>query len=130
MACALNSRVRGAEMSYEKIDRSNWRAFFDSTSKVLEGKPAQLEIVALDVGDQLDAEQLRLGGLTYEPSDNALYVALEGPGDAHFDHVIASPEEVYIELREDGLSQIAVIDHEGRKQFVQFQRLLALPASD
>ncbi len=115
-------------MSYEKIERPHWQAFMNHVSKVAAGRPARLEVIGLEFGDQIDADQLSLNGVTYEPGQDALYVWMSGRNNVHFDHVIPAPNEIYVELGERGLSELAVIDREGHKQFVHLRDPLQLPA--
>jgi Family of unknown function (DUF5335) len=47
-----------------KLDKSQWRTFFDRLSKTLEGKQAEIEVASLSLGDQVEAEWLPLHGIT------------------------------------------------------------------
>ena len=67
-------------MTARKLDKSQWRTFFDRLSKTLEGKQAEIEVASLSLGDQVEAEWLLLHGITYDPNDDLVEVALEfGP---------------------------------------------------
>ena len=50
---------------------------FDRLSKTLEGKQAEIEVASLSLGDQVEAEWLPLHGITYDPNDDLVEVALE-----------------------------------------------------
>ena len=42
-------------MMARKLDKSQWRTFFDRLSKTLEGKQAEIEVTSLSLGDQVEA---------------------------------------------------------------------------
>jgi hypothetical protein len=52
-------------MTARKLDKSQWRTFFDRLSKTLEGKQAEIEVASLSLGDQVEAEWLPLHGITW-----------------------------------------------------------------
>lgn len=115
-------------MAYQSIDRSSWNTFGDRISSVLKGREVDLEVIGLDLGDQVDA-RLTLDGVSYDSRDDALHVFMQaGTGHGHVDHVIQSPQEIYIELSDAGVSQLAVMDGEGRKQLLWIRQLQQLPA--
>jgi hypothetical protein len=47
-------------MAVRKLDKKEWRAFLDGVSKVLQGARAEIEVLSLALGDQLEAEWLPL----------------------------------------------------------------------
>jgi hypothetical protein len=79
-----------------KLDKKQWRAFFDGVTSMLEGKRAEIEVASLRLGDQIEAEWLPLLGISHDPKDDVVEVALEG-----LDHLIPKPREIYID--DDGL---------------------------
>ena len=64
-------------MTTRKLDKQQWRTFFDRVSTTLEGKEAEIEIASLRLGDQVEAEWLPLLGIVYDPNDDIVEVALE-----------------------------------------------------
>lgn len=46
-------------MTTRKLDKREWRPFLDGISKLLEGKQAQIEVVCLCLGDQVQIVKLR-----------------------------------------------------------------------
>jgi len=122
-------------MSYQAIPKSAWQGVCDSLSKVLEGRPVEIAVVGLDLGDQIEAERLSLVGVTYDPGDDALYIDLEqepfeaGADKVHIEHPIRAPRELYLELNEQGISRIVVLDSDGHKQFVTVQEMVQLPSA-
>ena len=77
----------------QNIDKSGWRVAVAKLSKSLNGKHAEIEIAALSLGAQIAAEWLPVIGITYDPKDDIVEVALEGP-----DHIISRPRELHFQV--------------------------------
>jgi hypothetical protein len=110
-------------MATRKLDKKEWKTFFDRISKILEGKQVEIEVASLDLGDQVQAEWLPLYGIAYDPKDGLVEVILEG-----LDHMIAKPREIYVEDGTAGLESVEIIDAEGIKQIVKLRDELVPPA--
>jgi Family of unknown function (DUF5335) len=106
------------------VPPEQWRPFFDQMSKALLGKWAELEVAALDLGDQITAEWVPLIGITYDSKDDLLDVALD-----RANHLIRGPREIVVEESAAGLSSVAVIDEDGARQIVRLKDPLMLPAA-
>ena len=109
-------------MSTRKLERPEWRSFLDNISKLLEAKEAEIEVGSLRLGEQVEAEWLRLIGVTYDPKDDLVEIALDG-----LDHMIRKPREIYIENDAGRLVSIEIVDADGVKQIVRFKDELLLP---
>ena len=107
------------------LSKSEWRSFFDRTSKGLLGKQAEIEVASLDLGDQIVAEWIPLLGITYDSHDDLVDVALE-----RFDHLIHGPKEITIEESPAGVESVAIVDADGDRQVVRFREPLLLPAAE
>lgn len=109
-------------MAVQKLEKSEWRDFFDRVSKTLIGKRAEIEVLSLALGDQIEAEWLPLLGISYDPKDDVIEIALDG-----LDHLIAKPQRVFVDLGAEGLTSMQVIDAEGLPQIVKLRDPLMLP---
>jgi hypothetical protein len=110
-------------MTIRKLEKSEWRAFFDGISKLLEGKQAEIEVASLALGDQIEAEWLPLLGLTYDPKDDLFEVALDG-----VDHMIPKPREIYVDDDVGGLMSIEIVGADDSRQIIKLQDPLMLRA--
>jgi hypothetical protein len=114
---------REIAMTTRKLDKTQWRTFFDRLSTTLEGKQAEIEIASLRLGDQVEADWLPLLGIAYDPNDDIVEVALEG-----LDHLIPKPRELYAEEGPGGLTALEIIDADDVKQIVRLRDPLRLPS--
>jgi uncharacterized protein DUF5335 len=109
-------------MTTRKLDKKEWRPFFDRVSKALEGKQAEIEVASLELGDQTQAKSLPLLGIVYDPNDDIVEVALEG-----LDHMVQKPREIYVDTEAGELTSLEIIDADGAKQIVKLTDPLMLP---
>ena len=114
-------------MTYERIEKSQWRAFCDVVSRILQNQTVDFEVAGLDIGDQIAGQWLTLRGLSYDPVDHSVHVFVDTGASLHLDHVISAPDELHAEIGDTGLSQIVVIDAEQRRHFLRMRELLRLP---
>lgn len=105
-----------------KLDKSTWQKYFDTISKIVVGKQAEIEVASLRLGDQFEAEWVPFLGISYDPKDDELEVLLEG-----LDHLIPKPREIYVEGGPAALSSIEVLDNDGNQQIVKLRDPLMLP---
>jgi hypothetical protein len=109
-------------MSSQQIDSAEWTGFFDTFSKLLIGRRAEVEVASLDIGDQIEAEWLPLIGITYDRKNDLVEVALQG-----LDHLIQGPREIYVDFDIGGLTGLEIIDADGTRQIIKLKEALALP---
>ena len=106
-----------------KLEKSEWRPYFDRMSKGLVGKRAEIEVASLNLGDQIAVEWVPLIGIVYDLKDDIVEVALED-----VDHLVWKPRTIYVEEEAGSLAGVEVIDAEGTHQIVKLRDPLALPA--
>jgi hypothetical protein len=110
-------------MAVRKIDKPEWRVFFDWLSQGLLGARVEIEVASLELGDQIEAEWLPLLGITYDHKDNLLEIALEG-----VDHLIHDPRDVWADLNVGEMMSVEVIDDRGVSQIIKLRQPLMLPS--
>jgi Family of unknown function (DUF5335) len=108
-------------MPIRKLNREEWRPFFNGLSKVLQGVRAEIEVVSLALGDQVEAEWLLFFGITYDPKDDIVEIALDG-----IDHLIEKPREAYVD-GDNGIISMEIVDINGAHQIVKLREPLMLP---
>jgi hypothetical protein len=109
-------------MTIQKLEKPQWRPYLDAVSKLLQAKEAEIEVGSLRLGNQVQAEWLPLIGITYDPKDDVVEVALEG-----LDHMIPRPREIYLDNGAGKLASIEIVDAEGVKQIIKLKDMLLLP---
>jgi hypothetical protein len=111
-------------MTVSKLEKVTWHPYFDTVSKALVGKRAEIEVNALPLGAQLEAEWLTFYGITYDSKSDLIEVVLEG-----LDHMIHKPSEVFVDVDAAGmLKSVEVIDGDGLQQIVKLRDPLMLPS--
>lgn len=105
-----------------QLQKNEWKPYFDRVSKNLLGMRAQIEVAALNIGDQLAAEWVPMLGVVYDNKDDLLEIALDG-----LDHLISKPREIYVDEGETGLASFEVVDASGVRHIVQLREPLMLP---
>ena len=116
-------------MAYQQIEKTSWKDFGDRVSRLLAKRSVELDVIGLDIGDQIEGERLTLDGLSYDPPDDTFHVFLQvgERGTRHLGHVIQSPRQIYLEVGDAGVSQLAVMDGAGREHLLRFSQPLLLP---
>jgi hypothetical protein len=111
--------------SLRSVPKAEWRGFFDRMSKVLLGKRAEIEVAALDLGDQVVADWVPLIGITYDSRNDLLDIALD-----RSNHLIRHPKAIVVEEGDAGLKNVAVLDGDGARQIVNLKDPLLLPPAE
>jgi len=106
------------------LPRESWTRFFDLMSKSLVGRSAEIEVSALDLGDQILAEWVPMLGITYEPRGDVLVVALD-----RLNHQILHPRDILVQEVSSGIDSVAIVDADGGKEIVRLKSPLMLPAA-
>jgi hypothetical protein len=112
-------------MQTREIEKDHWQRFFDQISRILQGKLIQIEVDGLELGAQIEANKLSLNGLTYDRKDNAFIISTD-----EIDHVIRSPQQIFIAEGTQGMDSLKVRSEDGTEQIVSFTEPLALPPAN
>jgi len=107
------------------ISKPEWRTYLDHVSKGLVGSRAEVDVMSLKLGSQVQAHRIRLLGITYDPKNDLLEVALEG-----LDHLISKPIELYVEEGHTGLESLSVLDGDGNRQIIRLDTPINMKGLD
>src|SRR5215212_5063528 len=112
-------------MTTRMVSKSEWRTYLDHVSKGLVDSRAEVDVMSLKLGSQVQAQLIRLLGITYDPKNDLLEVALEG-----LDHLIPKPLELYVEEGHTGLESLSVLDGDGNRQIIRLDTAINLRGLD
>jgi hypothetical protein len=119
----MDDQPRTHSSPMQQLDKSEWKDLCDRLTRILAGKRAEIEVASLAIGDQIQAEWLPLIGITYDPREDFLEIALDG-----IDHLIPRPRQLAIQEGAGGLASILVVDDDATRQIIRFREPLLLPA--
>jgi hypothetical protein len=110
-------------MTMSRIEKSNWQAYFDGVARQLEGMSAEIDVEAMAIGSQVEADWVPLLGISYDPKSDVLSIAVEGLG-----HLIRRPQTVFVDVELGRLASMEVIDSDNVRHIVKLREPLPLPA--
>lgn len=111
-------------MQTRKLEPENWRAYFDWMTRHLPAVRAELEVNALELGNQIESEPLVIDGLSYDPYAREVVVTATS---AQLEHHISDPKEIYVVEQAGQPTAFEIVDGEGQKQIVRLTPLHELP---
>jgi len=114
----------------EELSRSSWHETLESLSKEHETDDVTIEVLALEFGDQKEAEKLPFAYIEYDQHDDEVNVAVGGRDSRYavvLRHGIEHPRSITLApLTEDGTTTLSVIGGDGAETLVTFYPLPAL----
>ena len=105
------------------LDKTQWETYLDNVAKHLDAEQVEIEVAGLDLGDQIETEWVPLIGISYDPKDDEVSVAVVGA-----EHLVPKPAEIVVEDNVDGLHWIDIKDGDGHQHIVRLKKPLALSA--
>jgi len=108
-------------MAVKKLEKAHWGVYFDQFSKHLPVELADIRVESLQLGNLVEAEWLRIYGVTYDHKDDILVISLEG-----LEHIIHRPKTVFIDEAGGLVTSVEAIDAEDVHHLVQLRKPLAL----
>ena len=112
-------------MTIRRVERSDWRDYFDRVSRTLPAANVDVEVDGLDLGAQIELDHVPLEGLTYDHRDDAFSIVTE-----LMEHRISHPREIYVDEEHEELRYIEIVDHDDHKHIAKLTRALALPTAE
>jgi hypothetical protein len=104
-----------------KLEKMEWSSCFDAISKALVGQRAEIEVDALSIGSQIEAEWLPLLGITYDAKSDLVEIVVEG-----LDRLVYKPREVYIDHDAVRLSSLEIVDSDDFRLIIKLRDPLML----
>jgi hypothetical protein len=110
-------------LTTREITREEWKPYFDDFSRDLADLIATVEVDGPSVGAQIEAERPRLTGISYDDRDDILVIGLDNSGEIGEDleHVISSPQRIYLASGEGAEMVFDIQDSEGNQTVLRLQ---------
>ena len=113
-------------MQTRDIPREQWVRFFDDFSKNHEGWIVTLEVLGADIGDQEEANNLPLVGISADlkARENRVEIIVGGRPDVDLTRSIERPKHVWVkEPRLPGDEAMEIESEDGIKTILNFHRI-------
>jgi hypothetical protein len=105
-------------MATTKLERSEWRQFFDAAAKQLPKMRVTISVMAEDLGVQPETQRGELIGITYDSKDGCLEIITPS-----MTHQIANPTEIFVQEEQGELASIEVLAPDGTKQIIELEAI-------
>jgi hypothetical protein len=115
----------------EEIPKGAWQTTLEALTVQHEGDSATIEVADLELGDQLEAEQIPFSYVEYDPHDDAVSVGvggLDGRYPVMLRHAVEHPQNIFIHTSEAGSVTIDIRTPDGTSTLVTLSALPELPA--
>ena len=115
-------------MRNRQVPRAEWFPFFRDFSRRHEGWLSTVRVIDPRLGSQVQARNLPLEGIVSDVEARGPISILLGRGvGTNVEHPVEQPQEVWVELTEEGAeAALEIVDAGGRKTILEF-RVAALP---
>jgi len=110
-------------MQTQEIPSNQWVPFFNELSKRHTGDHVTVELLGRDIGDQHEAQDQSLMGITVDPPSGACKIEVMVGEDEHTNiaHEIARPVHVRLAKSDDGIDAALEIEADsGPRTLVRF----------
>jgi hypothetical protein len=111
-------------MMTREIPREEWAGFLDGFSRMHEGWLVTLEVMGAEIGDQEEAHELRLRGVTAEADGGggAIEIMIGDGAPVHVTRSVARPARVLVAVGDAGAHGALEIESEdGTKTLLRFR---------
>ena len=105
-------------MATTKLERSEWRQFFDAAAKRLPKMRVTISVMAEDLGVQPETQRGELIGITYDSKDGCLEIITPS-----MTHQIANPTQIFVQEEQGELASIEVLAPDGTKQIIELEAI-------
>jgi len=111
-------------MPSREIQRNEWVSFFDSFSSRHRGWLVTVEIMDPEIGDQTEARDLPLEGITAELNDRGtdqIEIIVGNQTDRHVSNSVVAPKHVWLKSSDEGADQVLEIKGENETVLIRFR---------
>jgi hypothetical protein len=109
-------------MITSEIPREEWPNFLDSFSRMHEGWLVTLEVMGAELGDQQEARELPLRGVSADGGDGLIEIMIGDGAAAHVTRSVARPARVLVAVGRAGAHGALEIESEdGTKTLLRFR---------
>jgi hypothetical protein len=105
----------------QKLDKTQLRELFDRVSKQLESQTVEVDAASLQLGDQIEADWVRLLGLNYDPHHDVMEIMLDG-----IDITVPKPREINFDGTGSHWTALHIVDAEGAQHVLELKQPLRL----
>lgn len=100
-------------MRTRNIAPEEWTDFFDSFSRQHAGWLVTVEVIGTEVGAQIEARDVPLGGVSAAPDESTVWLALGRQPADHVTHRVDHVRGVRLQQTDDGADQALQIESDG-----------------
>ena len=111
-------------MPTQEIQRNEWVGFFDSFSSRHRGWLVTVEIMDPEIGDQTEARDLPLEGITAELNQRGpdqIEIMIGNQADQHVSNSVVDPRQVWLKSTDEGADEVLEIKGETETVLIRFR---------
>jgi hypothetical protein len=111
-------------MPTREIQRNEWVSFFDSFSSRHRGWLVTVEIMDPEIGDQTEAGDLPLEGITAELNERGpdqIEILVGNRADRHVSNSVVDPKQVWLKSSDEGADEVLEIKGENETVLIRFR---------
>jgi len=111
-------------MPTREIQRNEWVSFFDSFSNRHREWLVTVEIMDPEIGDQTEARDLPLGGITAELNERGpdqIEILVGNQTDRHVSNSVVAPKQVWLKSSDEGADEVLEIKGENETVLIRFR---------
>lgn len=111
-------------MPTREIQRNEWVSFFDSFSSRHRGWLVTVEIMDPEIGDQTEARDLPLEGITAELNlhgPDQIEIIVGNQADRHVSNTVVDPKQVWLKSSDEGADEVLEIKRENETVLIRFR---------
>lgn len=111
-------------MPTQEIQRDEWVSFFNSFSSRHLGWLVTVEIMDPEIGDQTEARDLPLVGITAELNERGpdqIEILVGNQADRHVSNSVVDPKQVWLKSSDEGADEVLEIKGENATVLIRFR---------